>query len=148
MTVIPEENTCGYPAPFHEIAQGRFRKRLSRAAGLTQFGVNICRLAPGSASSQRHWHEAEDELVYMLQGEAVLVEDGGETVLRPGDAAAFMAGVPNGHHLVNRSAEDAVFLEIGSRMPNEVAHYSDIDLVNRQGAYFHRSGEPYPTRAS
>jgi uncharacterized cupin superfamily protein len=147
LEALPEENTCGYPAPFHEIARGRFRKRLGRAGGLTQFGVNLCRLEPGSASSQRHWHEKEDELVYVLEGEVVLVEDEGETLLKPGDAAAFKAGAPNGHHLVNRSDRDALFLEIGSRMPGEVAHYSDLDLVNRQGAYFHRSGEPYPPRS-
>jgi uncharacterized cupin superfamily protein len=150
IAAIPESNSCGYPAPFHEIARGRFRKRLGDAGGLTQFGVNLCRLEPGSASSQRHWHENEDEMVYVLKGEVVLVEDGGETVLRPGDAATFKAGVPDGHHLVNRSAEDALFLEIGTRMPEEVAHYSDIDLVLREtddgGHFTHRSGELYPPR--
>jgi uncharacterized cupin superfamily protein len=147
---IAESNSCGYPAPFHEIAKGRFRKRLGDAGGLTQFGVNLCRLEPGSASSQRHWHEQEDEMVYMLEGEVVLVENGGETVLRPGDAATFKAGVADGHHLVNRSGRAALFLEIGSRAPAEVAHYSDIDLILHDdmngGRFTKRSGEPYPPR--
>jgi uncharacterized cupin superfamily protein len=150
IAAIAEENTCGYPAPFHEIARGRFRRRLARAGGLTQFGVNICRLEPGSASSQRHWHEAEDELVYVLDGEVVLVENDGETVMRPGDAAAFKAGVANGHHFVNRATRDALILEIGSSYPVETAHYPDIDLVFRQDSdgrrYTHRSGQPYLPR--
>jgi uncharacterized cupin superfamily protein len=150
VAAISESNSCGYPAPFHEIAKGRFRKRLGDAGGLTQFGVNLCRLEPGSASSQRHWHEREDEMVYMLDGEVVLVEDGGETVLRPGDAATFKSGVADGHHLVNRSGRAALFLEIGSRAPAEVAHYSDIDLVLHDdpsgGRFTKRSGEPYPPR--
>ena len=146
---IPEVNACGYPAPFHEIAKGRFRKRLGNAGGLTQFGVNLCRLEPGSASSQRHWHEKEDEFVYVLDGEVVLIEDGGETVLRPGEAASFKAGVANGHHLVNRSAGDALLLEIGTRAAGEGAHYSDLDMqvvVDESGSrYLHRNGTPYPT---
>jgi uncharacterized cupin superfamily protein len=148
IAAVPETNTCGYPAPFHEIARGRFRKRLGDAGGLDQFGVNLCRLQPGSGSSQRHWHEKEDELVYILDGEVVLVEDDGETVLRPGDVATFKAGVANGHHLLNRSNRDALFLEIGSRKELEVAHYSDIDLVNRDDGngdiYTHLDGTPYP----
>jgi uncharacterized cupin superfamily protein len=150
VAAVPESNSCGYPAPFHEIARGRYRKRLGDAGGLDQFGVNLCRLEPGSASSQRHWHEREDEMVYMLKGEVVLVEDGGETMLRPGDAATFKAGAPNGHQLVNRSAEDAVFLEIGTRPPADIVHYSDIDLVLRYDSevdrFTKRSGEPYPPR--
>jgi uncharacterized cupin superfamily protein len=86
--------------------------------------VNYTRLRPGAASALRHWHEREDELVFVLEGELVLVEDGGETVLRAGDAAAFKAGVANGHHLVNRSERDALLLEIGTRSTAEVAHYS------------------------
>src|SRR5579875_3593925 len=115
IAAIPEQSSTGYPSPFDLLVQGRARKRLGNAGGLTQFGVNICRLPPGSASSQRHWHESEDELVYMLEGEAVLVENEGETILRPGDAATFKAGVANGHQLINRSDRDAIFLEIGTR---------------------------------
>jgi uncharacterized cupin superfamily protein len=114
---------------------------------LTQFGVNLCTLKPGAASSQRHWHEGEDELVYVLDGEVVLVEDDGETVLKPGDAAAWKANVANGHCLINRSSRDALVLEVGTRAPAERAHYSDIDMmVTRDGKsarYTHKNGEPY-----
>ena len=152
LSTVPEENSCGYPAPFHEIAKGRFRKRLGDAGGLTQFGVNLCRLKPGSASSQRHWHEKEDELIYVVDGEVVLIEDEGETLLRAGDAAAFKAGVANGHQLVNRSDRDALVLEIGSRMPGEKAYYPDIDMqlfTERQVDRFaHMDGTPYPKRSA
>jgi uncharacterized cupin superfamily protein len=147
VSAMPEVRATGYPPPFDQLVGGRFRKRIGNAGGLTQFGVNLCRLEPGAASSQRHWHDEEDELVYMLQGEAVLVENDGETTLKRGDAAAFKAGVANGHHIVNRSDRDALFLEIGSRRPDERAHYSDIDLqaVVENGAtrYLHKDGSPY-----
>ena len=114
---------------------------------LDQFGVNICTLKPGAASSQRHWHENEDELVYVLEGEVVLCEDGGETVLRAGEAAAWKAGLPNGHCLVNRSNRDAIFIEIGTRAPAERAYYSDIDMMvvrDEAGArYMKKDGTPY-----
>src|SRR6185437_5963499 len=122
---IPVDTSTGYPAPFNKVVEGRSRKRLGRAAGLTHFGVNVCTLKPGAASSQRHWHESEDELVYVLEGEVVLCEDGGELVLKPGDAAAWKAGVHNGHCLINRSNRDAVVLEVGSRAEIERATYSD-----------------------
>jgi uncharacterized cupin superfamily protein len=125
---IPEKGGTGYPAHLRELVTGRFRKRLGDAGGLTQFGVNLCRLEPGSGSSLRHWHHKEDEFVYVLSGEAVLIEDDGESVLKPGDAAAFKAGVANGHHIVNRSSADVVFLEVGTRAQDEVAEYSDVDL--------------------
>src|ERR1700749_1319375 len=92
---IAIDTATGYPSPFNKAVEGRSRKRLARAAGLSQFGVNICTLKPGAASSQRHWHENEDELVYVLEGEVVLREDEGETVLKAGDAAAWKAGVAN-----------------------------------------------------
>lgn len=145
---IPLDTRTNYPPPFDKAVEGRARKRLGRAAGLTQFGVNICTLEPGAASSQRHWHENEDEFVYVLAGEVVLVEDDGETILKPGDAAAWKAGVDNGHCLINRSGRDAVFIEVGSRAAAERAHYSDIDMqvVRDAGGfnYLHRNGEPYP----
>jgi len=150
LSAVPEENSCGYPAPFHEIARGRFRKRLGDAGGLTQFGVNLCRLKPGSASSQRHWHEKEDELIYVVDGEVVLIENEGETLLRAGDAAAFKAGVANGHQLVNRSASDALVLEIGSRLAAERAYYPDIDMQlvaeRKADRFLHMDGTPYPQR--
>ena len=145
---IPIDTRTGYPEPFRRAVEGRERKRLGNAIGLDQFGVNLSRLKPGAASSQRHWHQAEDEFVYMLEGELVLIEDDGETVLRPGDAAGWKAGVANGHCLVNRSSRDAVYLEIGSRAPREVASYPDIDMrAERDGKnqrYVRKSGEPYP----
>jgi uncharacterized cupin superfamily protein len=137
-----------YPRPWREITDGREKTVLGDLAGLTQFGVNLTRLKPGAASALRHWHESEDEFVYMLEGELVLIEDGGETVLRPGDAAAFKAGVANGHHLVNKSQHDALYLEIGTRASRERAHYPDVDLVyDREGnavRFSRRSGAPYP----
>jgi uncharacterized cupin superfamily protein len=145
---IPVDAATRYPPPFDKAVVGRSRKRLGNAAGITQFGVNLCTLKPGAASSQRHWHENEDELVYVLQGEVVLCEDGGETVLKPGDAAAWKAGVANGHSLVNRSDRDAVFIEVGSRAATERAYYSDIDMMierDEKGArYSRKNGEPYP----
>ncbi len=145
---IAIDTSTGYPSPFNKAVEGRSRKRLARAAGLTHFGVNICTLKPGAASSQRHWHEGEDELVYVLAGEVVLREDDGETVLKPGDAAAWKAGVPNGHCLINRSNRDTVFIEVGTRAPSERAHYSDIDMMvvrDEKGArYTKKNGEPYP----
>jgi uncharacterized cupin superfamily protein len=144
---IAIDAATGYPSPFNKAVEGRSRKRLARAAGLSQFGVNICTLKPGAASSQRHWHENEDELVYVLEGEVVLREDEGETVLKAGDAAAWKAGVPNGHTIINRSNRDAVFIEVGTRAPSERAHYSDIDMMvvrDEKGArYTKKNGEPY-----
>lgn len=135
-----------YPSPYDEPCRERFRRRLGDTAGLTQFGVNLTRLPPGCWSSQRHWHAAEDELVYILEGEAVLVTDAGEETLRAGDCAAFKAGVPDGHHLQNRSDRDVVLLEVGSRRPHEEAvDYPDIDLQIPRGSgmYVHRDGTPY-----
>ena len=144
---IAIDTSTGYPPPFNKVVEGRSRKRLGRAAGLTHFGVNICTLKPGAASSQRHWHENEDEFVYVLEGEVVLREDGGDTVLKPGDAAAWKAGVPNGHCLINRSDRDAVFIEVGTRASTERAHYSEIDMMvvrDEKGArYTKKNGEPY-----
>ncbi len=144
---IALDTATGYPAPFNKVVEGRARKRLGNAVGLDQFGVNLCRLKPGAASSQRHWQHREDEFVYMLEGEVVLCEDGGETLLKSGDAAGWKAGVPNGHCLVNRSNRDAVFLEIGTRALSEKVTYSDIDMLfERDGTnrrYLHKNGEPY-----
>ena len=130
------------------MVEGRSRKRLARTAGLTQFGVNICTLKPGAASSQRHWHENEDEFVYVLEGEVVLCEDGGETVLKPGDAAAWKAGVANGHCLINRTSATPSSSRSARAPSVERAHYSDIDMmVVRDDSgfnYTHKNGEPYP----
>lgn len=147
ISAIPVRATTGYPAELRQAVAGRQRQALGDAGGLTQFGVNLTRLEPGAATALRHWHEQEDELVYVLDGELVLVEEGGETVLGPGDAAAFKAGVANGHHLVNRSRTDAVLLEIGTRSRAERCYYPDVDLVfvsdEAGDRYTRRSGEPY-----
>ena len=145
---VKTDVSTGYPEPFRAAVAGRSRQRLGNVVGLDQFGVNLTRLKPGAQSSMRHWHAAEDELVFILEGTLVLCEDEGETVLRPGDAAGFKAGVPNGHCLINRSSEDAVFLEIGTRAPREVATYPDIDMrAERDGKtqrYVRKDGTPYP----
>ena len=145
---LPVRTTSNYPQEFRTAVEGRSRIRLGDAVGLTQFGVNICRLEPGAASSLRHWHEHQDELVYMLEGEAVLVEDAGETVLKAGDAAGWKANSRNGHHLVNRSHRDAVFIEIGTRTDVERVEYPDVDLIFEKDATGtrrqHKSGAPYP----
>lgn len=144
---LPVDSRSNYPEPLNEVVVGRSRKRLGVAAGLDQFGVNLTTLKPGAASALRHWHEKEDELVYILEGEVVLVEDGGETVLKPGDAAGFKASVKNGHHLVNKSSRDAIFLEMGTRSQHERAEYPDVDLQvvrDEKGArYTHKDGSPY-----
>ena len=145
---VPIDTYSGYPDPYRQAVIGRERKRLGNVAGLDQFGVNLSRLKPSAASSQRHWHAHEDEFIYVLEGELVLVENEGETVLRPGDAAGWKAGVANGHCLINRTARDAVYLEIGTRAPRERAEYPDIDMVAVRDAksqrYLHKSGAPYP----
>ena len=132
----------GYPHPFGNEVAGRERRPLGEAAGLDQFGVNLTRLKPGSWSAQRHWHTADDELVYILEGEVVLCEDDGETVLVAGDSAGFKANVPNRHCLIN-----AVYLEIGTRSTQEYCAYPDIDLVFHQEGdkwwFAHKSGAAY-----
>src|SRR5260370_24740102 len=115
LTKLPVVTGSGYPAPFDLPCAARARQRLGDAAGLTDFGVNLLRLPPGAWSSQRHWHSAEDEFVFIVEGEVVLVTDAGEELLRSGDCAGFKAGVKDGHHLQNQSARDALLLEVGSR---------------------------------
>jgi uncharacterized cupin superfamily protein len=142
---IPQSNATGYPAPFDEAVQGRWWRRLAPAAGLTQMGASHVVLKPGAWSSQRHWHEGEDEMVVMLSGEAVLIEDDGETIMRPGDVAAWAAGVQNGHHLVNRTDTDCIFIAIGTGERSKGGAYSDIDMTFGDDGYFHKDGTPYPT---
>lgn len=146
---LPRSTGTNYPPPFDAPCQRRERIRLGDAAGLSQFGVNQLRLAPGTWSSQRHWHSHEDEFVYVLQGEVVLVTEQGEEVLRAGDCTGFGAGVADGHHLQNRSQADAVLLEVGSRNPGQDAvDYPDIDLRcgprTLAGCYTKKDGTPYP----
>lgn len=142
---VPEVSRTSYPKPFSDDVAGRYYRRLGQAAGLRDFGVNLCRLAPGAWSSQRHWHSSEDEFVWMIEGEAMLVTNVGETVMRPGDCAAFPAGVPDAHHLINRSDRDAVFLVVGSDKPADTCHYPDVDLhlPRNDGDFTRKDGTAY-----
>ena len=150
LEAIEQVNRTGYPPPFNEQVQGRWYRRLAPAAGLTDFGVSHVVLKPGAWSSQRHWHRNEDEFVYVLQGEIVLCENHSETVLKAGDAAGFKANSGNGHCLINRTQQDAVYIEVGTRTVNETTVYSDIDMRlerDKNGIrYLHKTGEPYPPR--
>ena len=143
---LPVRKGTGYPAPFDQPCLERVRQRLGDAGGLTDFGVNLLTLQPGVWSSQRHWHSGEDEFVFVLSGEVVLVSDAGEQVLCVGDCAAFPKGDANGHHLINRSSASATVLEIGSRSGTDVCRYPDIDLMidGRDDLFTHRDGTPYP----
>ena len=145
---VRQRKGSGYPAPFAEKAGERVKQPLGDAGGLTDFGVNLTFLPPGAWSSQRHWHEKEDEFVYVLAGELVLVTDAGEEVLRTGDCAAFPKNTPNGHHLINRSSTPAMYLEVGTRAGGDVCHYPDVDLHidDSVGSYTHKDGTPYPKR--
>jgi uncharacterized cupin superfamily protein len=140
IAAIKPRKGSGYPAPFHEMARERLKKTLGDAAGISDFGVNLVTLPPGAWSSQRHWHSAEDELV--------LVTDRGEEILRAGDCAAFVKGVVDGHHLINRSDSDAVYLEVGTRSPSDFCSYPDIDMMldGGDGRFRRRDGTLYPPR--
>jgi uncharacterized cupin superfamily protein len=141
---LPVRQGSGYPEPFYRRSPNRTKRRLGDGAGLTDFGVNLTRLPPGEWSSARHWHVLEDEFVYVLEGELVLVTDEGETVLRAGECAGFPKNTPNGHHLLNRSDKDAVYLEVGTRSGDaEVCNYPDIDLHLEGGRYFRKDGTVY-----
>lgn len=127
--------TSPYPDPFKPGTEAYVATELGTAAGLTQFGVGLETLLPGGVSSQRHWHANEDEFLYMLSGEAVLIENDGETPLRPGDAVGWKAGTPNGHQIANRSDAPASYLIMGTRAATESVTYPDIDLhYTRDGA--------------
>lgn len=145
ISTVPARKGVGYPAPFAAPCAERVRRRLGDAGGLKDFGVNLMTLPPGGWSSQRHWHSHEDELVYILEGELVLIEDEGETVLRQGDCATFPKNSGNGHHMINRSATVAVYLEVGSRQMEDLTTCSDIDMMssNSDGRFVHKDGTPY-----
>jgi uncharacterized cupin superfamily protein len=146
VATVSERKGSSYPPPFDVPCAERMRQRLGNAGGLGDFGVNLVRLPPGSWSAQRHWHSAEDEFVYVLEGELTLIEDEGETLLRAGDCAAFAKGSGNGHHLINRSGEMAVYLEIGARSAADIVEYSDIDMriARSDERFVHKNGTPYP----
>ena len=136
-----------YPEPYASMMRGRSSLRLGDAGGLTQFGANLVMLEPGAMSSLRHWHHNEDEFVWVVEGECTLVQDAGETVLRPGNCAAFPAGDPDGHHFVNRTDRVAKFLVVGSRAPQETAVYSDVDMMvtmeKGRAEFTHKDGTPF-----
>jgi len=143
LTTIPATNATGYPAPHADVVAGRWYRRLGPASGLTDFGASHVTLKPGAWSSQRHWHEDEDELVVILAGEAVLVDDSGQTRLRPGDVAAFPKGDGNGHCLRNDGDADCVFLAIG-QAATRVCHYPDIDMhLPPSGQFVHKDGSVF-----
>lgn len=140
---IPQSNATGYPAPFDRAVEGRWWRRLAPVAGLTAMGASHVVLKPGAWSSQRHWHRGQDELLIMLTGEAVLVENEGRTVLRPGDVCAWAEGAANGHHLINESGAECSFVAI-SAGPDKGGEYSDIDMVFTDEGYYHKDGSRYP----
>jgi uncharacterized cupin superfamily protein len=139
----PVRRGTGYPPPYDLPCRARHRLQLGNAAGLTQFGVNLLTLKPGVWSSQRHWHRRQDEFVYVVSGEVVMVTDAGEAVLRAGDCAGFPANDGDGHHLVNRSDADAVVLEVGTRSEGDSGVYPDIDLLFDPQGYAHKDGTRY-----
>ena len=143
LDAIPQTNATGYPPVHADKVQGRWYRRMAPASGITDFGYSHVTLKPGAWSSQRHWHEGEDEFVVMLSGEAVLVEDDGEHPMRPGDIAAFPKGQPNGHVLVNRSDADCVFVAVGRPSATD-CHYPDVDMHLFDGQGFrHKDGSEF-----
>jgi uncharacterized cupin superfamily protein len=144
---LPERRGSSYPEPYRAAVANRVKRALGDPFGLTQFGINLVHLPPGCWSSQRHWHSHEDELIYVVAGELTLVTDAGEQALRPGMVAGFPAGRADGHHLINRSDRQASYLEIGSRIAEDEAVYSDIDMeLRRRGeghVFVRKNGEPY-----
>lgn len=146
MAVTPRTGSR-YPAPFGAAVAAREKRALGDAVGLSHFGVNLVRLPTGTASAQRHWHTAEEEFVYVLEGEVDLVTDAGTQVLGPGMAAGFPAGRPDGHQLVNRSERDVLYLEVGDRRPEDEVEYPDIDLrvklLDGKRTFVHRDGQPW-----
>ena len=135
--------TTIYPAEFKEMCIGREKRKIGDALGLNNFGVNLVTLKPGAASAQRHWHSHSDEFVYILKGEATLITDAGEQVLGVGMVAGFPANEDDGHHLVNKTEADVLYLEIGDRPPKDDVDYPDIDMLLRDGKLVHKDGTPY-----
>ena len=136
-----------YPEPFASRMAGRQKRPLGDLFGLTNFGVNLTKLAPGAASALRHAHTKQDEFVYILQGHPTLHTDEGQTRLSPGMCAGFRAGTGNGHRLINETREEAVYLEVGDRTPGDEGSYPDDDLkalmVDGKWKFVHKDGLPY-----
>jgi len=146
-SVPPQERNTNYPEPFARRVAGRQKRRLGEAFGLRNFGVNLTRLAPGAVSALRHHHAKQDEFVYVLEGQAILVTDAGETPVGSGDCAGFPAGAGDAHHLVNRGTVDVLYLEIGDRTAGEAVVYPDDDIaltfVDGAMRFHHKDGTPY-----
>jgi len=137
-----------YPEPYASRVAARVKRPLGDLFGLTNFGVNLTRLPPGAISALRHAHAKQDEFVYMLEGEATLITDRGETLLHPGMCAGFKAGTGDAHHLVNRSDSDVLYLEVGDRTPGDVGTYPDDDIEascddDGKWRFVHKNGDPY-----
>lgn len=144
---VPARAGSNYPAPFRDAVAKREKRALGDALGLTNYGVNLVWLPPGTASSQRHWHSRQDEFIYVLEGELTLVTNAGPQVLGPGMAAGFPKASGDGHHLINRTGRDAYYLEVGDRTPGDETDYSDIDMLVRhvdgKRRFVHKDGTPY-----
>ncbi|MDZ4137378.1 MAG: cupin domain-containing protein [Erythrobacter sp.] len=144
LDAIPQTNATGYPPPYDAAVAGRWYRRLAPPAGLTQMGASHVVLEPGAFSSQRHWHRGQDELVVMIEGHAVLIDDRGETPVSAGDVLAFPAGEANGHHLHNRSDSPCAFVAISAGVrDDDSGEYSDIDMVFGPEGYAHKDGSRY-----
>ncbi|MEO9135686.1 MAG: cupin domain-containing protein [Casimicrobiaceae bacterium] len=144
----PERRGSGYPEPFRSRMGNRMKHPLGDACGLTRFGVNLVMLPPDGQSALRHWHTKQDEFVYVLEGEVVLITNAGEQTLRVGDCAGYPGGTPDGHHFINRSDAPARYLEVGNRDPEDEPHYPDDDLAlsgDSKGdrRYTHKDGTSY-----
>jgi uncharacterized cupin superfamily protein len=141
---LPESNATGYPPPYNEDAKRRFNRRLSDHSGLTKYGVVLTRIAPGGQSSHRHAHSAQDEFIWVLEGEAILHSDEGEQILTPGMCVGFAAGSGNAHRFLNRSDKDVLLLVVGDRSEGDVVTYPDVDLhlIRGQG-FFRKDGKKY-----
>ena len=142
MTVDANLTTI-YPEEFKAMCIGREKRKIGDVLGLNNFGVNLVTLKPGAASAQRHWHSHSDEFVYILEGEVTLITDAGEQVLGAGMVAGFPANDADGHHLVNKTESDVLYLEIGDRPPKDDVDYPDIDMLLRDGKLVHKDGTPY-----
>jgi uncharacterized cupin superfamily protein len=145
--VAPRSKPSNYPKLFATRVQGREKRALGDVFGLSNFGVNLTRLAPGAISALRHAHSKQDEFVYILQGHPTLLTDDGATPLAPGMCAGFKAGSGNGHQLVNETSADVVYLEVGDRTPGDEGSYPDDDLkalmVDGAWKFVHKDGTPY-----
>lgn len=148
-STVEEKRGSGYPEPYRSRMGDRTKRRLAAACGLTKVGVNLVTLGPGGQSALRHWHTLEEEFVYVLEGEVVLVTNAGEQTLVAGMCAGYPAGARDGHHFINRSSRPAKYLEIGTNVPGDVAFYPDDDVMLIQTedadyAYVHKDGRKFP----